>query len=72
MKKLMVLLALAAAVESGCGDRVHSPCPPYPGVGLVVSVMNETTGEPICDAVVNAQGKNDSADVKGVRPGDMA
>ena len=59
MKKLMAVLALAAAtVGSGCDGGVQGPCPPYPGVGLVVTVMNDQTGEPICDAVVTAQARD--------------
>jgi hypothetical protein len=52
VKTLMVTLAVAAAaVGSGCEDR-QTLCPPYPGVGLVVTGVNDQTSEPICDAVV--------------------
>ena len=62
MSKLLVVLVFAvAAVQSGCEDGVRGPCPPYPGVGLVVTVVNDQTGEPICDAVVTAQAQNGSA-----------
>ena len=61
MKLLAMLVCAAAAVQSGCEDGVRGPCPPYPGVGLVVTVVNDQTGEPICDAVVTAQPQNGSA-----------
>lgn len=61
MKTLMVTLAVAAAaVGSGCEDR-QTLCPPYPGVGLVVTVVNDQTSEPICDAVVTAQAQDGGA-----------
>ena len=62
MTKLMGAFVLAAAaVESGCGDGGPTLCPPYPGVGLVVTVVNGQTGELICDAVVTAQAQGGSA-----------
>ena len=60
-KRLVVFVFAAAAVQSGCEDGVQGLCPPYPGVGLVVTVVNDQTGEPICDAVVTAQAQNGSA-----------
>jgi hypothetical protein len=70
VKKLMVVLVLAAAaVESGCEDRGPGPCPPYPGVGLVVTVVNDQTGGAICDAVVTAQAEDGSAWRMSVSPG---
>lgn len=58
MKNQLVALGLAAAVHSGCGEGGQGLCPPYPGVGLVVTVVDDRTGEPICDAVVTAQAQN--------------
>jgi hypothetical protein len=62
VNKLLVVLAVAsAAVQSGCEDGIHGLCPPYPGVGLVVTVVNDQTGVPICDAAVTAQAQDGSA-----------
>jgi hypothetical protein len=62
VKKLMVVLVLAAAaVGSGCGDRRLTLCPPYPGVGLVVTVVNDQAGGTICDAAVTARAEDGSA-----------
>ena len=62
MNKLLVMLVLAAAAgQSGCADGLQALCPPYPGVGLVVTVVNDDTGEPFCDAEVTAQAQDGSA-----------
>ena len=51
--KTVVALAVLVAGSIGCGrSDPQSPCPPSPGVGLVVTVANDRTGDPICDAVV--------------------
>ena len=60
-KLLVILVVAAAAVQSGCEDGVQAPCLPYPGVGLVVTVVNDQTAEPLCDAVVTAQAQDGSA-----------
>jgi hypothetical protein len=60
-KWLAVLPFAAAAVQGGCQDGIQGPCPPYPGVGLVVTVVSDQTGGPICDAVVTAQAQDGSA-----------
>jgi hypothetical protein len=62
MTKPVVVFALAgAAVASGCEDRSPFNCLPYMGVGLVLTVLNDQTGEPICDAVVTAQAPDGGA-----------
>jgi len=58
---MAVLVLVAAVASGGCGDRGLTPCPPYPGVGLVVTVVMESSGEPICDAVVTVRREDGGA-----------
>lgn len=58
MNKRMVVLALAA-VASGCEDSALI-CPPYIGPGLVLTVLDDRTGERICDAQVTARAPDGS------------
>jgi hypothetical protein len=61
-KRMVVGILAAAAVASHCSEA-NPPCPPYVGIGLVVTVVNDRTEEPICDAVVAAQQANATSSI---------
>ncbi len=51
---VLVLSAIAIAAI-GCPDADPVICPTYVANGLSVSVLNDQTGQPICDATVTAR-----------------
>ena len=52
-----VVLLVAAGAPIGCSetDRADVSCPPYIAAGLNVSVANDQSNDPICDALVTAR-----------------
>jgi hypothetical protein len=60
--KAVALVAVLGAVATGCGrSDPLGLCPPYLGVGLVLTIQNDKTGEAVCDAVVTAQSRIDGS-----------
>ena len=55
-----MLLGALMAGAAGCGWSDGHSCTLNPGVGLVLTVVNGQTGQPICDAVVTAQRESDT------------
>jgi hypothetical protein len=50
----LALAFIGGSIAGSCLDAT-GPCPPYIGLGLVVAVVDDRTGEPICDAVVTVR-----------------